>query len=207
MLTLRVFIYSFPILCVSFILGFFWFVPVASRATSYVQAPFSPGARSLCDQAAGQVSPFYGVPERMLQAMTLVETGVYNPKFGYDPNRTRVSWPWTLQVNGRGYYYATKQEAVDAANALLKRNIRNFDVGCMQLNMLHHGDAFSSMEEAFDPIKNVRYAAQYLLQLKRISGTWARALGAYHSKTPTLGQVYRERVRQAMITNGWLVPA
>ena len=44
-------------------------------------------------------------------------------------------------------------------NSYRAQGARSIDVGCMQVNLLHHADAFASLEQAFDPVANARYAA------------------------------------------------
>jgi hypothetical protein len=64
----------------------------------------------------------------------------------------------------------------------------------MQVNLLYHPTAFASLEEAFDPWHNARYAARFLTALRGADSTWLPAIAAYHSMTPALGTEYRKRV-------------
>jgi hypothetical protein len=71
------------------------------------------------------------------------------------------------------------------------------DVGCMQVNLQFHPNAFRSLEEAFDPTANVAYAAGFLQQLgAETNGDWNLATGFYHSHTPELAAAYRNRVAE-----------
>ena len=70
-------------------------------------------------------------------------------------------------AEGEGRYFPTKNEAVAAVRELQLRGIRNVDVGCMQVNLMHHGDAFESIEAALEPEINVAYGARYLAALHR----------------------------------------
>ena len=81
-----------------------------------------------------------------------------------------------------------------AVNAHRARGARSIDVGCMQVNLLHHGDAFASLEEAFDPAANARYAAAFLQRLLAQTGSWPRAAAGYHSLTPDVGAEYARKV-------------
>ncbi|MFC7541929.1 hypothetical protein ACFQU2_24000 [Siccirubricoccus deserti] len=58
--------------------------------------------------------------------------------------------------------------------ALLAAGRRSVDIGCMQVNLLHHPDAFSGPEEGFDPAASVRYAIRFLKSLHARSGSWGR---------------------------------
>jgi hypothetical protein len=70
----------------------------------------------------------------------------------------------------------------------------NIDVGCMQINLGYHGDAFASVADALEPAANVAYGAQFLKKLREETRSWARATAHYHSRHPQRGQAYREKV-------------
>ena len=72
-------------------------------------------------------------------------------------------------------------EAVEAVKELQRRGTRNIDVGCMQINLLYHSDAFDSIESAFEPSINVAYGAKYLSALHNETGSWFTAVRRYHS--------------------------
>jgi hypothetical protein len=67
-------------------------------------------------------------------------------------------------------------------------------VGCLQINLMFHPDAFTSLDEAFEPTANARYAARFLDELRAGTTDWLQAIGDYHSQTPVLGEDYRQRV-------------
>ena len=92
----------------------------------------------------------------------------------------------------------TKGEAIAFARQLQERGVRSFDVGCMQVNLIYHPDAFQDLEEAFDPAANAHYAVKFLGQLKAKSGTWETASAWYHSANPEHGTPYRGMVVSAM---------
>jgi hypothetical protein len=103
-------------------------------------------------------------------------------------------WPWTINAEGEGHYFATKAEAIAAVQALQARGVRSVDVGCMQVNLMHHPEAFASLDQAFDPAANAAYAAHFLTQLFAQSSNWERATADYHSATPGLGEDYQHKV-------------
>jgi len=90
--------------------------------------------------------------------------------------------------------FATAPEAIAAVRAAQAAGIRSIDVGCMQISLLHHPDAFVSLEQAFDPAANVAYASRFLQSLRLQTGDWAGAVAAYHSMTPDIGAAYAGRV-------------
>jgi hypothetical protein len=100
-------------------------------------------------------------------------------------------WPWTINAEGEGQFFQTRQEAVAAVEALQARGVQSIDVGCLQVNLMYHPDAFASLDDAFDPRINANYAAHFLNALYAGSKDWPTAAGAYHSETPALGDAYR----------------
>lgn len=140
----------------------------------------------VCDQAAIVASRETGVPVEVLRAISLTETG-----------RKRAGvmrpWPWTVNMEGKGVWFDTEEEARAFAYRNYKRGARSFDVGCFQLNFKWHGQAFSSLEEMFDPVSNAVYAARFMLRLYREKGDWGQAAGAYHSRTKEYAKRYEKR--------------
>lgn len=148
----------------------------------------APDPGSLCDRAAATASEDTGVPIDILLAISRVETGRSD---GGELN----PWPWTINADGQGAFYDSKQEAVAAATSHETDGTKTFDVGCFQLNITYHGKAFASLDDMFDPLLNARYAADFLNQLHDELGNWADAVAAYHSRTPARAEEYLGRVR------------
>ncbi len=146
----------------------------------------------VCDQTAREIEAERGTPDHLLSAITLTESG------RRAPDRTVKAWPWTINVGGQGYQYATKEQAIQAARQLLEAGTRSFDVGCMQINMRYHPRAFTSLEEAFEPRANITYAADFLERLANRHNDWARATGLYHSYTEEYNLLYTDRVETFM---------
>lgn len=80
--------------------------------------------------------------------------------------------------------------------ALKAKGVKNIDVGLMQVNLLHHPQAFSSLEQAFDPQKNIEYAAKFLTSLKKKHASWSKAIAHYHSALPQHHIPYRDKVNR-----------
>jgi hypothetical protein len=104
-------------------------------------------------------------------------------------------WPWTIDADGNGLFLDSKAAAI----AWLRQQAlhhRFVDVGCMQVDLQYHPDAFNTLEEALDPIANADYAARLLLDLYRgeAGRSWDVAVGLYHSHTSLLAAEYRDRV-------------
>jgi hypothetical protein len=145
-----------------------------------------------CEQAGHSAEQRYVLPSGLLLAVGQVESGRWDPRLG-----RIVSWPWTVDNNGHGQLLNTKPEAVAAVRALQMNGERNIDVGCFQISLMYHPNAFTSLDQAFDPQVNADYAARLLVTLHAQLGDWQQAVAAYHSATPDLGLPYRQRVLAA----------
>lgn len=161
-------------------------VPVASQVSPFAQ----------CDAAIQAAAKVPGkVPEKLLPSIARVESGRLDSSTG----RIRP-WPWTINVEGTGYFYDTKEEVIAAVKALQAKGKRSIDVGCMQVNLMHHPKAFAGLEEAFDPPTNARYAVRFLLSLYAMTKDWPLATAYYHSSTPDLGEEYQRLVFGKVMT-------
>jgi hypothetical protein len=129
------------------------------------------------------------MPERLLAAVALAESGRWDPV-----HRAKVAWPWTVNSGGEGRFFPTKAAAIAWVKSLRARGVRNIDVGCMQVNLMHHPDAFADLDEAFEPATNVAYAAAFLMRLFEDKRSWTTAIGLYHSATPVFHFAYRQKV-------------
>lgn len=146
-----------------------------------------------CRHAIQQAEAGSGLPQNMLVGIARVESGRRDPISGrFHP------WPWTINAQGRGHFFDSKSEAIAYARQLQQRGVRSFDVGCMQVNMMYHPNAFQDLDEAFEPAANARYAVKFLRQLKDRTGSWETASAWYHSANPEHGTPYRAMVVSAM---------
>ncbi len=130
-----------------------------------------------------------GLPPQVLGAIGLVESGRVNPRTGL-----AAPWPWTINVAGTGRMFDSAADAIAAVKVAQAAGVQSIDVGCMQINLLYHPHAFDTLQDAFDPAANVRYAAGFLARLHDRTGDWSAAIAAYHSATPALGLPYARTV-------------
>ena len=149
-------------------------------------------SNDLCQTATAAAERASGVPDELLGAISRVESGRYDRQA--DAVR---AWPWTINAEGVGHFYASKAEAVTAAHDFQSAGIRSIDIGCMQINLMFHPDGFSSLDQAFDPATNAVFAAHFLTDLFHQTGSWPHAAAAYHSQTPNLGSDYQRKVLDA----------
>ncbi len=144
---------------------------------------------SPCSRAAATAEMEWRLPSGLLAAIGRVESGRWDPRANLvEP------WPWTVNAAGVGRYHPDLQDALADVARENSAGIRSVDVGCFQVNLLHHPTAFTDLEQAFDPLANARYAARFLTTLRVNAGTWDLAVAQYHSAIPEIGEPYRQRV-------------
>lgn len=131
----------------------------------------------------------FALPSKLLLTIGIVESGRTDPATG-----AVAPWPWTINVAGTDHIFASKQAAIDAVQELQRQGTQSIDIGCMQINLLHHPNAFASLDEAFDPASNTQYGARFLSALYHETGNWLQAAAAYHSRTEEIGASYETRV-------------
>lgn len=163
-----------------------------SVAPADAQTAPLPDPGAACRAAIATAERDRGIPAGLLQAIGRVESGRRDPATGQF-----APWPWTINAEGRGMFFPTREAAIAEVRQLQARGVRLIDIGCMQVNLHHHPNAFPGLEQAFDPLANARYAAQFLSDLRAAGGDWARAAGHYHSQTPERADPYRARVLSA----------
>jgi hypothetical protein len=120
-----------------------------------------PSPSLLCDTAIAGTERAARLPPRLLGAIADVESGRPDAAGNLHP------WPWTINAEGRGQFFASKRDAVEAVRTLQAQGMRSI---------------------------NAAYAARFLNTLYGISGSWVKATAAYHSQTPAIGADYGQRV-------------
>jgi Transglycosylase SLT domain len=165
---------------------------ILTLATAILLAPMRPAGAVEAGPCASYVAAMehsQAIPTQLLAAISLAESGRFDQVRG-----EIIAWPWTINVGGEGRFFATKEQAIAAVKKLQKRGITDIDVGCMQVNLHHHPDAFDSLDAAFDPFSNVAYAASFLKELEDQTHSWSQAIAYYHSATRELNIPYRNKV-------------
>lgn len=150
-----------------------------------------------CRAAAVAFEQSAKLPPGLLLAIGQVESGRVDVTTGeINP------WPWATNNAGEGHYFSSAQEAIAWVVAEQSVGNQSIDVGCFQVNLHYHPDAFASLADAFDPASNARYAASLLNRLHDQSGSWPLAIALYHSADPLEGQRYSARVQAAWNRGG-----
>jgi len=164
-------------------------VAVMAVAGADARAQSFGGVEALCEQATAAVEREYRIPRHLLEAISLAESGRWDSE-----NRRSYAWPWTVTSGEEQWTLNSKSEAIRQVRSLQAQGRSNIDVGCMQINLHYHPDAFPTLEAAFDPLTNARYAGQFLRRNYQESRNWLTAAGNYHSNTDEYHNRYKLKV-------------
>jgi hypothetical protein len=134
-----------------------------------------------CSTLSRMIEIEEGLPPLLMSAITFVESS---------------DMPWVIGVEGASHRFRTKQAALEKIKQLKAKGHKNFDIGCMQINHFYHKDKFSSEEEMINPIRNIRYAARLLKELKAETGSWEKAVSYYNSRNLKYSVPYAQKVYQ-----------
>lgn len=129
------------------------------------------------------VSRKYRIPKNLLLSISINETEV-----GGFP------WPWTLNVDGQGYYYKNRIDEYKAIKNFIKDGSQFIDIGPMQMDWEYHGKMFTDIWQATNPSVNISAAAYLLTSLYDKTGSWKIAVADYHSAVPAYGIPYMQHV-------------
>jgi hypothetical protein len=143
----------------------------------------------ICAEAIGKAEKAAKVPRHLMLSIAIVESGRRN-----EETERYAPWPWTINAKGEGSFFDSKEDAISAVRDLRDQDISNIDVGCMQVNLSYHPNAFEDLEDAFDPEKNAAYASRFLRSLFGDTGSWFHAIARYHSSTYRNNRQYLIRV-------------
>ena len=132
------------------------------------------------------IAGLYKIPPDIFYAVALQESGRYDERAA-----AREPWPWTLNVEGDGYYYASHTEAWNALLDYVVDGRTNIGIGLMQVTWPYNQYALVDVYGALDPDTNLRLGAQVLSACYDMTGDWWLAVGCYHS--PGSSEVRRKR--------------
>jgi hypothetical protein len=142
-----------------------------------------------CSNIFAHFENIYNLPEYTLHSISLQET-----RKAHSEHQIGIVWPWTVTSRGRGYHFNNRDEAITFAKLQIDAGNDSIDVGCMQINLKYHPNAFASIEEAFSPKHNVAYGAKLLKENYDRSKNWNAAIGLYHSAQEDRSMEYQKMV-------------
>jgi Transglycosylase SLT domain. len=119
------------------------------------------------------------IPRGLLQAVVMTESS---------------GWPWALNIRGKDFYPDSLTDAVHLVQKHDSSPAPRVDVGCTQVHLRWHPDAFASIEEALQPLSNITYSMNMLSAFKERHGSWMKAVGFWHGGKPDRRRWYRCKV-------------
>lgn len=163
----------------------------ASSPAGAAAAPGESGGdpRDLCARAVADAEKSHALPRFLLHAISLAESGRWDRA-----SQANHAWPWTVTAGDEGKFFPTREAAIAYVERLRRAGRTNIDVGCLQINLHHHADAFDDLKAAFDPSLNAAYGARFLARLMETRRSWTQAIAHYHSATRALGRRYATKV-------------
>jgi hypothetical protein len=159
-----------------------FYAPSEPAAAAVLPDPVE-GDAAICLRAILEAQERHGIPNNLLLGIGLQEAGTRR-------DGTLTVWPWAVNAAGEGRLFESAQAAMDWVRLRQAAGVGSIDVGCMQINLRWHPEAFQSLEEGFTPALNADYAARFLRDLYEQTGDWRVAAGSYHSFTPELRDIY-----------------
>jgi soluble lytic murein transglycosylase-like protein len=125
---------------------------------------------AVCEREMARAAIIHQVPLAVLYAVGLTETG-----------RSGFLKPYSLNIDGQAVIAPDLRGAIQRFQSAERAGAKFIDIGCMQINHQYHAMDFSSLEEMFDPAKNVEYSAAFLKELKAREGSWTMAVARYNA--------------------------
>lgn len=147
----------------------------ATPVPSTVDNDVGPAPALACEPAIESAAAAHEIPADLLLAIGMVESGLT---------------PWVLNAEGTPYFFEDSASAIAELESLQAGGIASIDVGCMQVNLRWHPDAFPDLATAIDPGSNATYAAKFLLSLYAMTGSWTDAVAYYHSSAQRYQRPY-----------------
>jgi hypothetical protein len=144
-----------------------------------------PDALAFVPSGYQQVARLSQVPEQYFYGIALNESGKQLVSRDFRP------WPWTLNVEGKAYFYPTRKACHAGLTGFLHQGKKLIDIGLMQVNWHYHQDKLIDPWQALDPYFNLHVGARILRSEYEKTHDWYQAVGRYHSPGQNAGQKQR----------------
>lgn len=144
------------------------------------KAPFT---KKDCKMLISQKEQQHKIPVGLLAAIASVES-----EFS----------AYAVNSNGKSKRFTNIGEAKNYVAGLRKQGVIDINIGALQINYAYHKNKFSNAMALLDPYQNIAYAAKYLAYLKRVYGSWIKAVKFYHSPDAKYQDIYITKVMNAL---------
>lgn len=146
-------------------------------------------------QAYKTVANHYGIPQGILYAIALAESG-YSHSSQYHP------WPWTLNIEGKAYRFSSKASTLAKLNTAIRQQ-QSVDIGIMQINWRWHKHRFKNVASTLDPYINLRIGAEILREQYHLVHDWWLAVGQYHAPSKDKASIQRAKEYRRRVKTHW----
>lgn len=157
----------------------------------WVSFPFVSYADPAIPALYVQVANEHGIPAKVLYGVALTESRKKLTNGNVRP------WPWTLNVEGKAYFYNSSEQACLALTRFLTTT-SIVDIGLTQQNWRYQGEHFVSPCSVLEPRTNLNHAAKLLKQGYLVHGSWLDAAGWFHRPA---GGALAEKYKSSFFTN------
>jgi len=141
-------------------------------------------AGDTCLEAARLIENELRIPAGLLVAIGIRESRFHG-----------VMWPWSVNDRGRAKRYATRRDAEIAVHRLQSES-DSFDLGCFQIHWRWLGKSCADQaSDLFEARTNARCAGNHLKEMRAYTGSWDKAVMAYHVGPDRKGSQIEERGR------------
>ncbi len=156
--------------------------PVSAMIAPKIKTPKrSAFSKKDCKDLIKQLEQEHGIPAGLLAAIGAVES---------------EHTPYAVNCNGKSQLFTNHDMAKQYVRELRNQGIIDINIGVLQINYAYHQKRFKA-EDLLDPYNNVPYAAKYLASLRRIHGSWEKAVKFYHSPAAKYQNMYFTKVMNA----------
>lgn len=139
-------------------------------------------SKSDCRNLIRQLERENSIPPGLLEAIGAVES---------------EHTAYAVNCKGQAKHFTSYEAAKQHVRNLRSKGIIDIDIGVLQINYGYHQKQFKA-EDLLDPYNNVPYAAKYLVELKKIHGSWEKAVKFYHSPVAKYQNIYFTKVANAL---------
>jgi hypothetical protein len=134
----------------------------------------------------------HGIPDSLLlYAIAQQESGRL-----FDHADRLIPWPWTLNIEGKAYYFRSQAEARDSLARWVRLQPKHIGIGLMQITWPYNQHLPWNPLMALDPQINLSLGALILRECFDRHGDWWAAVGCYHSPTRREAESYRQKVNR-----------
>lgn len=124
-----------------------------------------------------------------------VSLAIYYSLLLQESGRNGKPWKWTLNHNGKGMYFDSRNEARKYLSEAIEKGDKNIDVGLSQINIRWNGELVKNPLNLLEPKINIAVSAKILKDCMNRFSELRKGLSCYHAgRVVKHGMKYAEKV-------------